>query len=110
MAASFIDSVLEEMIAALVAAGVDKRRAVLDARARCTVIRQRWGGDKQYVPAPDKAELDRLIAEDVKRIGDRKEVARRHGVHLRTVSRAVTRHYKRKTRQSSGFGSDEWVL
>lgn len=101
---------MDEVSKTLVAAGIDPDHAASEAEAVCRRLRHEWGGGEYYIPSVDKADDDRRIAEDVARLKDRQRVARLHGVHESTVSRAVTRHNRRKRNPSTGFGDSDWVL
>ncbi len=79
------------------------------ARRACQEFQRKYGGLERYIPAVDRKWREQAIVEDVKKMKDRNEVAKKHGVHVSTVSRAVTRANQRG-QHATGFGSDEWVL
>lgn len=81
-------------------AGVEPAVAARIADQVCTAIRKDHGGGREYIPAPDVRERNHRIVEAKKSGLPQKEIARKEGVAMKTVSRVIAQE----------FGGEEWVL
>ncbi len=102
-----IDALHDGLFCALVGQGIDDLTALREAGALVEDVQRRIERVWVYVPAEDKATRDARIAADLAAGGDRDDVAARHGISKKTVTRAVRR---RRPDDDDGFGSPEWNL
>lgn len=102
-----IEFIQDEVYRMLVRLGVEDGRAGDEAMQLCDRIRQGLGGDRYYIPTPgqDRRARNAAIREELAAGKTTREVARRHGVHPSTVSRAA-----RADQEDEGFGGPDWTL
>lgn len=101
--AGLIDAIALAIARALSAHGVTPADGNATVHERCAELCAYWGGDHHWVPETYKPGRDHQVIEAVQRGVSYREVARRVGVHHKTVSRIIKR-------QPTGFGRDDWVL
>ena len=98
-----IDAIALAIARALSAHGVTPADGNATVHERCSELCAYWGGDSHWMPETYKPGRDTVVLQAVQRGASYREVARRIGVHHKTVSRIVKR-------EATGFGRDDWVL
>ena len=98
-----IDAIAAAIAGALAAHGITPEAGNPTVRAQCQGLCAAWGGDTHWIPQSYKSGRDSQVIEAVQGGMTYREVARRVGVHHKTISRIVKR-------QATGFGRDDWVL
>lgn len=88
--------------------GAGELAAIETADAECAALDSAFGAQRCYWPARDNRARNRQIHEDLRAGLPPAEVAAKHGVSLKTVTRANRR--AQTTEPGSGFGADDWVL
>lgn len=98
-----VDTIHEKVYRLLLRHGLDDGSAGDEASRLCLEIQRAYGGFEHYVSSPDRRNRRAAIREEVAGGKDRREVARKFGVSMSTVSRAV--------RDDMGeFGGPDWEL
>jgi len=103
----FLITRLEEL---LLANGLGKSESVLIIATLETEIREAYGCDRHYIPAPSKANRNREIVQLARQTDPRltrPEIAQRLGVSEATVNRVLRGRAKPLRR---GLGSADWEL
>lgn len=101
-----VDAIHHEVYEALRSCGVDDLTAMRCADRACETLQGRFGGNRHYMPRPDKEPRNLRIAADLRVVQDPKAVATKHGVSVSTVKRAA----REAEPDSGGFGSEDWNI
>lgn len=85
--------------------GADEVAAIEAADAECAALDTAQGGARHYWPARDSGKRQRALATDLAAGLPPADVAAKHGVSIKTVTRA-----RRSPDDDGGFGSEGWLL
>ena len=71
-------------------------------------LRRHFGGDKHYIPSPDKKKRNKAIIAEWRKGVPIDQLAKKYSIHTTTVHRILNAN--RKTTQCGpGLGTDDWI-
>lgn len=104
-----INLIHERLFDLLVQRGDPELKALSQSDEFCEVLRETAGGRRHYIPAPDRRPRNQSIAAAIQSGDDPGTVAERHGVSVKTVTRAARRTQEDHD-NNNNFGNSDWNL
>jgi len=90
--------------------GIEETASVLIIRAIQKDVRENYGGERHYVPVPDKRLRNIRLIKQWKDGTKKQDLCRIFDLEISTVNRIISIYLQGLKPHNQGFGSDDWNL